>query len=88
MLISSGQISILSKFKNNLYSSSLGYSTIILLGYFFIGLGTSAVVPVVYGTLAKIGRYNVMLAALLNRYDKKLRLYTNATCTRVFFCRT
>jgi len=29
---------------------------IILLGYFFIGLGTSAVVPVVYGTLAKIGR--------------------------------
>ncbi|MCS4224709.1 TRAP-type uncharacterized transport system substrate-binding protein [Sphingobacterium sp. BIGb0165] len=24
--------------------------------YFFIGLGTSAVVPVVYGTLVKIGR--------------------------------
>jgi hypothetical protein len=27
-----------------------------LKSYFFIGLGTSAVVPVVYGTLAKIGR--------------------------------
>lgn len=42
-----------------LISSVSEHYTIILLGYFFIGLGTSSVVPVVYSTLAKIGTDNL-----------------------------